>query len=205
MKNTFLFVSCLVLLSFTTKAQIIADIDIITPFYEEFAAIKKESKWAFINPKGEIVIDYRDDLVTTKIDEQSYPLFKEGKCMIRKNIEGVYYYGYINTGGKVIIEPQYINATNFNQGHAIVLKLEKEKLGENKILGKNVVAYTYNEIVIDAVGNEKDYLGDPIPTTFKKSTQQKPPVIQSYLLSSDLAITKTKNKKLQILKLKESN
>ncbi|PKV50636.1 WG repeat protein [Aquimarina sp. MAR_2010_214] len=205
MKNSFLFITCVILLSFTSKAQIITDIDEITPFHEKLAAIKKDGKWAFINPKGEIVIDYRDDLVTTTIGKQSYPLFKGGKCIIKQMVEEVHYYGYIDIKGKITIKPEYINAINFDQGHAIVLKLEKEKLGENKILGKNVVSYTYNEVVIDTLGNEKAYLVGPIHIDFKKTTIKTPPAIQSHILSSNLAVMKTKDKGLQIHRLKKSN
>lgn len=166
MKNIAILIICFIVHSFG-YAQIIRDIDKISPYYEEFSAIKKGDQWAFINENGEKVIDFRDDLVSSKTEEVSigYPVFQDGRCLIRKLNDGAYYYGYIDKNGKQIIAPKYLNATNFENGFAIVITLEKEVIGFNKSLGKNVVAYTLKEFIIDTSGkiikkldNDRNYV-----------------------------------------------
>jgi hypothetical protein len=153
MKNIIILVICFIIHSFV-YAQIITDIDDFSPFYEDLSAIKKGDQWAFINNKGIKVIDFRDDLVSSKTKEVSigYPIFEDGRCLIRKLNSGTYYYGYIDKNGKQIIAPQYLNATNFKNGYAIVITLEKEVIGFNESLGKDVVSYTLKEYIIDTSG-----------------------------------------------------
>ncbi|MFL1894824.1 WG repeat-containing protein [Aquimarina sp. 2-A2] len=47
-----------VLIPFLGMAQTIENIDYISPFHNEVAAIKKGSQWAFINNEGKIVVDF---------------------------------------------------------------------------------------------------------------------------------------------------
>ena len=159
MKNVVILVICFIISSFG-YAQIIIDIDDISPYFEELSSIKKGDQWAFINNKGIKVIDFRDDLVSSKTEENSagYPLFSEGRCLTRKLKDGVYYYGYIDKKGKQIISSQYLNATNFINGYAIVIYLEKEVIGFNESLGKDVVSYTLKEYIIDTSGVTIMYL-----------------------------------------------
>lgn len=153
MKNVAILVICLIISPFV-DAQIIKDIDEISPFYEEFSSIKKVEEWAFINIKGEKIIDFRSDLFASKTEENSiaYPLFSNGRCLNRKLKDGVYYFGYIDKNGNQIISHQYLNATNFENGYAIVIALEKEVIGFNESLGKDVVSYTLKEHIIDTSG-----------------------------------------------------
>ena len=159
MKNVMILVICFIISSFG-YAQIVTDVDEISPYYEELSAIKKGDRWAFINNKGEKIIDFRSDLVSSKTEENSagYPLFREGRCLTRNLKDGVYYYGYIDKNGKQIISPQYLNATNFVNGYAIVIYLEKEVIGFNESLGKDVVSYTLKEYIIDTSGVTIMYL-----------------------------------------------
>ncbi len=159
MKNIMVLVICFIISSFG-YAQIVTDVDEISPFYEELSAIKKGDQWAFINNKGEKIIDFRSDLVSSRTEDNSadYPLFKEGRCLNRKLKDGVYYYGYIDKNGKQVISSQYLNATNFKNGYAIVIYLEKEVIGFNESLGKDVVSYTLKEYIIDTSGVTIKYL-----------------------------------------------
>ncbi len=153
MKNIVILVICFIISSFG-YAQIVTDVDEISPFYEELSSIKKGDRWAFINNKGEKIIDFRSDLVSSRTEDNSadYPIFKEGRCLNRKLKDGVYYYGYIDKTGKQVISSQYLNATNFKNGYAIVIYLEKELIGFNESLGKDVVSYTLKEYIIDTSG-----------------------------------------------------
>lgn len=203
MKNIFIVIACLMIFPFIGSSQIIENIDQVTPFHEDLAAVKKGDKWAFINTSGEIVIDYRDDLVLSKTKKEGmyYPYFSDGKCLIKQKINGVVYYGYINNTGEVVIKPEYLNATNFDNGHAIVLKVSEEELGRNDLLDKRVVSYSYDELVIDASGNSKTFLTGPVHLVYKKDRLKKPPMIQSHFLSSNLVATKSKDSSWKLYSL----
>ena len=83
-------------------------------------------------------MDFRNDLVPTKTDNASYPIFSNDKCLIVEVKDGVNYYGYIDKSGKTIITPQFLNATNFKYEKAIALKIHKETIGYNDIFKKAV-------------------------------------------------------------------
>jgi hypothetical protein len=65
MKYLLIVILLIPLLGFS---QSIEKFDYISPFNNEVAAVKKADKWEFINKEGTLVIDFRDDLVTTKTD-----------------------------------------------------------------------------------------------------------------------------------------
>lgn len=209
MKNfAFLFI-CLINLNFL-EAQMYENIDEITPFHEDLAAIQKNNQWAFINNLGEIVIDFRNDLVpgipnieNEIIDEkpQTYPYFKEGKCLFRKKIEGIYYYGFINSKGEEVIAPEFVNATNFNNGKAIVIKYEMIPVGENKVLGKGLVTYRLAEYVINAEGTIIKTMFNFRKIVPKVVQGEIPPAIKSKFIGSDMIASQFENDKWQIDKL----
>lgn len=175
------------------SAQIIKDIDEVSPFHEGLSAIKKADQWAFINNKGVKVIDFRNDLVTSKTEEtsKSYPVFRDERCLIRKLIDGVYYFGYIDNNGKEIITPQYLNATNFKSGYAIVIVLEKEVIGFNESLGKNVVSYTLKEYIIDTSGITVKHLDNARNYVKSKYKDNKLPSFYSKFIGPHLIAVQT--------------
>ena len=206
MRSTTIFIIFIIFCS-QGIAQIIRGVDEVTPYHEDLAAIKKENQWAFINKEGLKVIDFRDDLVST-IDEHfldekgissvSYPLFKEGRCLIKKIIDRVYYYGYIDNNGKEIIAPQYVNATNFMNGYAIIIKFATIVLGENEALDKRVVSYKLEEYVIDTSGKLIKYLDNArnsIPSNLKNNI---PPEFESKFIAPHLIAVKSKDQKWDI-------
>lgn len=183
-------------------AQELKDLEYVSPFHDEMAAVKKGGMWAFINMDGKVVIDYRDDLVlaneslmacSTTDASMDYPFFQNGRALIRKMKEGVAYYGYINSKGETVIEADFINATHFHNNRAIVLKVFKESIGRNEILGKNVVSYSYNEEVINPEGDTVTYLRGPINLVYDKRKLKTPPEIQSRFLGPNLISIKSEN------------
>ncbi len=207
MKSIRILLICLIIFPFVGASQILKNIDEVTPFHEELAAVRKGDKWAFINTKGDIVIDYREDLVKSKTKNKttSYPYFSDGRCLITQKINGIVYFGYIDITGEIVIKPEYLNATNFDNGHAIVLKVSKEELGRNDLLDKKVVSYSYDEIVIDHLGAQKIFLIGPVHLVYKKDRLRKPPMIQSYFLSPNLVASKSKDSGWQLYTLNSSN
>ena len=115
----------LVLIPFLGIAQTLENLDYISPFNDGVAAIKKENEWGFIDQEGKLIVDFRNDLVVTKTDNANYPIFKNDRCLIAHHKNGVLYYGYINKKGVTIITPQFLNATNFNEGKALALTVHK--------------------------------------------------------------------------------
>jgi hypothetical protein len=156
----FLFISLFVCLEL--NAQIIEEVDECFPFQGYFAAIKSGDKWGFINREGELVIKFRSDLVISKSNQNvcnaefesaTHPVISDNRSLIKKLKGDVYYYGYINEKGVEIIEPQFLNASHFMNGFAIVVKLAKNVIGFNEILNKDIIAYKLEEYIIDVNGN----------------------------------------------------
>jgi hypothetical protein len=202
MKKLLFTLITLVLIPLAITSQDLNNIEFISPFNDGLSAIKKDNKWAFINKDGEQVIDYRDDIVITIFGDDSYPIFNSGRCLIMKKKEGVSYFGYIDKTGTTIIKPQYLNATNFNNGLAIILELHKNILGSNDLLDKNMVNYSYTESMINANGDIVNYISEkPTHITLSKDTIRNPPEIKSKFISERLIAIKSDNNHWLIKKI----
>ena len=202
MKKIIILFITVILIPFYGVSQSIENLDYVSPFNEGIAAIKKNNQWAFINQKGDIVVNYRDDLVVTKIGEDSYPIFYDGRCLIENKKDGISYFGYIDIKGETVIDAQFLNATNFNNEKAIALELVKENVGKNEALGKKVVYYKYYEVIIDANGKTLNYLTrDGMNVVLDKKFLRNPPKIQSTLISGALFSIKDENGKWSVKKL----
>ncbi|WP_320815054.1 WG repeat-containing protein [Flavobacterium sp.] len=190
-----------------TKSEIIKNIaeniDYISPFHNGVSAVKKGNSWGFMDEKGTIVINFRDDLVSTETSNDNYPIFSNERCLIYNEKAGISYFGYIDKFGKTVIEPQFLNATNFNKNAAIVLKLVKEKLGTNELM-KDVVSYDYFEVVIDKNGEIGQYLmEEPIHITLANQNVKNKPVITSKFISDNLIAIWNDSKKWTIKAINE--
>jgi hypothetical protein len=193
----FLFTFLIPFFGFTQTTD---SFDFVSPFHEGFAAVKKGNQWAFINTEGSIIIDFRDDLATTKIGDKAYPLFKNNRCLILKTIQNTSYFGYIDSSGKTVIAPTFLNATNFQNNIAIVLELKKEIAGYNNIMAKNIVYYSYLEVIINKEGKIKENLTAPKKVILTKKILPNPPKITSKILSEKL-IGVLNKKKWEIKKI----
>ena len=204
MKKVIIMFVLLVLIPVSSFTQTIENLDYISPFNEGVAAIKKNNQWAFINNKGVIVVSFRNDLVTTKSLDGDYPIFKNGRCLIVNEKDGISYFGFINTSGKTVIEPQFLNALNFDNNLSMVLKLKKEIIGRNTALDKNVVYYKYFEVTIDTDGNVKNYLTQKgVNVVLDKDFLREPPKFTSKQISDNLVAIKNENGKWIIKKIIE--
>lgn len=164
--------------------------DYISPFHQDFAAVKKGDQWGFINKKGDLIIPFRSDLVVTKTSRGTYPFFSSERCLIKREKNNISYFGYIDTSGKTVIKPEFLNATNFSEGLAIALKVNKEKAGYNDVLGKDIVYYTYVEIVMNTLGKVKGQTSKAVNVVLDKRFLPKPPKIISKLISESLVALK---------------
>ena len=199
MKKAILLFAISSLISILGVAQTIENLDYISPFNEGLSAIKKGNQWGFINTEGIIAVDFRSDLVTTESDNGNYPIFKDSRCLIEKEKDGVFYYGYIDTSGSTVIEPQFLNALNFKKNMALALELGKEEVGKNEVLDKTVINYRYYEVIIDRNGKVKTYL-DPkgVLIALDKKFLEKRPEIKTKRLSDNLVAQKNSNGKWAI-------
>lgn len=201
MKKVVILLVVLFLIPVFVGAQSIENLDFISPFNDGLSAIKKDNQWAFINQEGAIVINFRNDLVTTKFNDGNYPVFVNNRCLIMKEINGISYFGYIDTSGKTIIDTQFLNAQNFQNNEAIVLKLTEEFIGKNDVLGKNIVQYKYYEVIIDTDGNINQYLTPKgFNTVLDKKYIKTPPKITSRRISDNLYAIYGENKNWTIIK-----
>ncbi len=203
MKKLLILIICFSIHS-AAFSQIISDLDEVYPFYGDFAAIKKGNQWAFIDKEGKQTIDFRTDLVVTnKLNSSnqmvSYPVFNDGRCLIRKLKGNTYYYGFINEKGDEVIKPQFINASNFSDGFAIVVLSSKDSIGFNYVLKKAIISNIMEEYVIDTSGELVKYLYNPrknAPANYKNGV----PIIESKFIAPRLVAAKNLREKWDIRK-----
>lgn len=201
MKKLLILIVCLSLHS-AAFSQIFSGLDEVYPFHGDYAAIKKANQWAFIDKEGKKTVDFRADLVlTSRLNSLnqtiSYPAFNDGRCLFRKLIGDTYYYGFINEKGVEVIKPQFINATNFSNGYAIVVLSSKDSIGFNYVLKKAIVSNIIEEYVIDTAGELVKYLYNPrknVPVNYKNGI----PIIESKFIAPNMVAVKTKTKKWEI-------
>lgn len=182
------------------SSQLIKNIDQVGTINEGLAPIKKGEDWAFIDEKGAIIINFRDDLVAVshKENEIKVPVFKNGRTLISRTEDKITYFGYIDQSGNEVIQTDYVNATPFNNGYAIVMHYTKEVVGKNKLLGKDVVSYEIAEYVIDVNGKALTPMLHPrnfVPEKFKSG---KSPAFSSKFIGERLVAVKTEENKWEI-------
>lgn len=202
MRKKIVFTTVLLLFSLLGFNQNVENIDFISPFNDGLAAVEKDGQWGFINESGDIAIPFRSDLVLTKNNGKDYPVFSSNRCLISEDRDGIIYFGYIDQNGAKILEPQYLNATHFQNGMAIVLVLIKTNVGNSQLLKKPLVSYDYFEAVISPDGEVIKYLlEDPIHVTLAKEFLRKPPLITSKIISDQLIAQWSKEKRWEIIEI----
>ncbi|MDX1602942.1 MAG: WG repeat-containing protein [Salinimicrobium sediminis] len=208
MKN-YLFLM-LFLFSAAGVSQEIKDLQVVGPLHDGFIPVMKNNQWGFINSEGDLVVDFRDDLVhhevkTTGNDlgvlSQKYPMLSDGMAIVNKKVGGITYYGFIDATGKVVIEPQYLNVSNFNNGQALALKIEETFLGRNNLLDIKVKSYKYDVVLLDKNGEVLKYLSGPFPVSFSKEKLRKPPAIEAKWISPQLITVRNPGKKWEVFKI----
>ena len=93
-----------------------------TPWFSEGICVvidSTESKYLFINKKGEQTIDFIINGTFGGAGTHQYPEFHNGLCMAHEN----YKFGFINHQGEWVIKPKYDAVTHFSEGLAAVRNL----------------------------------------------------------------------------------
>lgn len=185
----------------------IAHLDEIAPFSEGLAAVRKGDQWGFIDKEGKLVIDFRNDLVwNATADTSDYgikgvrlPSFKDGRCLVKKIIEEIPVYGFIDTTGKLVIEHQFLNISPFSDGYTTGIMYEKVFQGKNEIK-LDVYKYKFHEVVMDTSGKIHEYLVQPENIQMRKSRYELP-WLRTKLLSKNLIAIRGNDNRLEIRKL----
>lgn len=195
-------------LSFSSRGQELKDIDEVAPFSEGLAAVRVGNQWGFINEQGDLVIDFRDDLVWNKlantekadIEGIRYPVFKDGLCMIKEMLEEeeIYVYGFIDKTGVTKIKPEYLNVTEFDQGYAVGILMTKTFRGKNNFQ-LNIYDYKFSEVIVDQKGDIMRLLAKRDNIQMSKRRYELPD-LRAKLLSKTLAAVK-KGDNWELMKL----
>jgi hypothetical protein len=204
MKLTMLLTFVLHFVTSFSYAQNLENVDFVSPIHENRIAVNKGNQWAFMDSDGDIVINYRTDLVLTNTENGHYPLFINGRCLIMKKKDDISYFGYIDTDGKTIIEPQFLNATNFQNDMAIVLLLKRTDINRNTALKKPVVTYDYFPVIIDLSGNVIMYMStEPTHVILSSNYLRKLPVIEAKFISKTLIAVMNSQKKWSVININD--
>ena len=185
MKN--LILGILISIPFVLFAQEPKEFDFVANEVNGFTAVKQGNTWGFIDNNGNMAVSLRNDLVSNEdpksgkvgVEGIKYPQLQEERAIIKKEKNGINYYGFINASGKTIIEPIYLNVSNFYYGKALAIKLEEERLGENQLLGKGVISYKYDVVLLDKNGEVIKYLEGPFPVAVSKKKLREAPAINA--------------------------
>lgn len=160
MKKIITTVLLVLMLPNVSHSQTIKNIDEIAPFSEGLAAVRQGDRWGFMNEEGQMVINFRSDIYwnpdadTSKMDISGvqYPLFNEGRCLITKVVEdGVPVFGFIDTQGNVVLEPQLLNVLPFKNGFATGVLFEKSLKGKNEF-NLNIYEFKFHDVLLDTSG-----------------------------------------------------
>ena len=177
MKRAILLFVITTLVSITANSQKLDSFDQISPFHEGLAAVQVDDKWGFIDANGDLIVNFRGDLVADQICEmeccnantgEAFPMFHNGRALIQESKDGIIHYGYIDKNGKTVIATDYLKATPFSKNGAIVIHIYKEVMGENQVLGKKMISYSYNQEIIDVNGKTIFHLNGPVHMTYSK-------------------------------------
>jgi hypothetical protein len=196
----------MVLISAGLTAQLPQNLDEVVPFHEGLAAIRVGNEWAFIDDLGTIVIDFRDDIHWNPNAQESdegvmgvkYPYFSDGRCIVKKEVDGIPFYGFIDTKGTLIIEYEFLNVRPFENGYTTGILFDKVYRGQNEFK-LDIYDYKFHEVLMDVDGNMLDFMNRRYNIQLKKS-RYKLPRIESKLLSENL-ITYKKDGAWELKKL----
>lgn len=180
-------------------------LDEVGPFSEGLAAVRKDGKWGFIDEDGNLVIEFRNDVVWNQNADESqgdikairYPKFKNGLCAIQEiKDEGIPYYGFMDTQGNIVVEPEYLNVTAFEDGRAIGVYCRRTFRGKNDFQ-LNIYDYAFTEVVLNTKGEIIWPISKREDISMAKRQYQMPELKASFI-APDLMLVKTGNNDFQI-------
>ena len=217
MKRSLLILAALLALPLAGSAQtiktlnkpILDGLDEVTPYNEGLAAVRKGTQWGFIDRDGNLVIDFRNDLVWEQQPDPEargvraipYPRFRDGRCMIRaEGDDQIPVYGFINREGKTVIKPEYLNLSEFKDGYAVGIFVKKTFRGKNNFQW-NIYDYSFTEGVLNPEGEMVWPIGDRENILMQKRRYEMP-FLTARTLGNGLLAVETEGGKWEIRKMK---
>lgn len=206
MKNLLFILSLLLAIPFTGAAQsiktlnkpLMEGLDEITPYSEGLAAVRKGSQWAFIDRDGNLAIDFRSDLVWNKdadpngqgVNAIPYPRFRDGRCMFRAvGDDEIPVYGFIDREGNTVIEPEYLNLSEFQEGRAVGIYVKKTFRGKNNFQ-LNIFDFSFLEAVLNPQGEILWPIGERQNILMQKRRYERPE-LHAHIIGNGLLVVKT--------------
>lgn len=195
-------------------AQKVQSLELVGPAHEGYIPVMKNNQWGILNDEGELVVDFRSDLIYnstpgTNLDmgiaSIKYPKLSDNRAIIKKVSNRIPYYGFIDSTGTTVIEPEYLNVSNFKNGHAFALKIEERFLGNNNLLNIKIKSYFFDVVLIDKWGKVIEYLAGPFPVAVSEKKLNVAPSIVAKWVGDDLVAVKTPEKKWNIFKIGSGN
>ena len=210
----YFFITALFLaLPFTAASQTVKEIntptlenlDEVTPFHEGMAAVRRGNQWGFIDTSGELVIEFRDDLiwstqkdaVATGIGRIKYPRFNNGLCPFKiLGEEDIPLYGFIDRDGKIAIAADYLNVTEFQDGFAVGIYFKKTFRGKSDFQ-LNIYDQTFTEVVLNTKGEMVWPVTERQNIIMSKRRYERPD-IRTKVLSDELIAVRTSPQQWEI-------
>ena len=117
----------------------------------------------------------------------------------KRKVNNIPYYGFIDTSGETVIQPEYLNITEFDQENAIGIYVREMFQGQNEIK-MDVVEYIFTEVVVNVDGEIVWPIVEREHALTAKSRYEIPE-LRAKLIGTDLLIFKTKDDKWETKKL----
>ena len=198
MKNAYFHFVLFLMVPVLVFSQSLDSIDEIAPFNDGIAAVRKDKQWGFINTDGVLVIDFRDDLHWNTAPNKSskditgtgYPVFKEGRCIVKKMVDEIPIYGFIDTKGNLVIDYQFLNVSNFNNGYTTGVVFDKVFRGNNEFNLK-IYDYKFHDVLMDLSGEIVEFFDRRYNIQMTKRRYQLPK-LGAKLLADNLIALRTK-------------
>ncbi|MBC2839556.1 WG repeat-containing protein [Robiginitalea sp. SC105] len=190
----------------------IEGLDEVTPFHEGYAAVRKGDQWGFINTEGDLVIPFRDDLVWQRepdpeakgIRSIAYPRFNNGRCPFRSAGEDdIPVYGFIDPQGRIAVQPEFLNVTEYTQGYAIGIYHKKTFRGKNNFQ-LNIYDYSFTEVILNPDGEMVWPLGER-QNILMEPRRYKIPDIHARMLTESLIAVETTPSRWEIRRIDLKN
>ncbi|TLP81778.1 WG repeat-containing protein [Maribacter sp. ACAM166] len=215
MKRLYLFIALIAIPFFGTSQTleelnkpIVSGLDEVTTCNEGLTAVRKGNQWGFIDKTGTLIIDFRDDLLWNKEADTNIlgvggigcPEFKEGLCIVKAlNEEGIARYGFMDITGKIVIEPEFLNVTQFDNGRAVGIFERKSLRGKNPFQLK-IYDYAFTEVVVNKKGEMVWPIQERHNIVMSKRLYELPE-LHAKIVSENLLAVKGKENKWKVVQL----
>ena len=131
-------------------------------------------------------------------------MFNEGRCLITKIVEdGVPVYGFIDTKGNVVLEPQLLNVYPFKDGFTTAVLFEKSMKGKNEF-NLDIYEFKFHDVMLDTSGEIIEFFNRRYNIQMTKRRYQMP-AMGVKQLSAGLVAVNTQDQGWEVRKITLNN